>query len=81
MAGHRRVSGQPKKAASRAANWRARIAAAATSEEYFDTASDWLRAAASHMDPAERTTVLNEAGQWLAQRADVLARAAIGGSR
>jgi hypothetical protein len=64
-----------KRAARRAENWRTRIANAATSEQFYDTASDWLRAVTTHVpDEAKRTDILNSAGQLLAERADTIAR-------
>jgi len=81
MAGHRRSAdpARAKRAASRAANWRDRIAKAATSEDFYDAASDWLRAAAGHVgDPDRRTQILNDAADYLAGHADELEREAAG---
>ncbi len=74
MAGHRRVTGKPKKAQARRDSWRGRIASADSSERYYDVASDWLRAAVSHVpDPARQTEILNTAGRYLAGLADKVA--------
>lgn len=78
MAGHRRGTGKPKKARARLNSWRARIAAATGPEQFYDIASDWLRAAVTHIpDQGERDQVLNSAGQHLAELADEVGRANI----
>jgi len=78
MAGHRRQDDgtlQPKRSIRRARAWRALLAAAPDSETYFDTAYRWYRAEVSHIsDPAGRTAALNEAAEYLATRADDLAK-------
>ena len=75
MAGRRRRAGKPKRAQLRLKNWRARIAGASTSEEFFDVASDWFRATCTHVpDAGRRTGLLNEAGQHLAGLADNLGK-------
>jgi hypothetical protein len=75
MAGHRRKTGKAKTAARRRQLWRARISAATSSEQMFDVASDWYRATVSRVpDAGRRTELLNDAGAYLAGRADELAR-------
>lgn len=79
MAGQRIGAGpqgatKRKRSVTRRDNWRARIAQAVSSEQLYDTASDWYRAIVKHVpDEARRTQLLNEAGRYLSERADQLA--------
>ena len=76
MAGRRktRLHATPRRPVRQYNFWRGRIAAAATSEQLFDTAARWLRAVAAYLPPDQRTEALNKAGRWLATEADELAR-------
>jgi hypothetical protein len=78
MAGSRRQTGAPPKptrSARRTASWRRQISQAQTSEQLYDSASDWLRAAASRIiDPGQRTAVLNKKAMYLIARAEELSQ-------
>jgi hypothetical protein len=78
MAGHRIRAGKPKSAITRNKAWRTRIAAAATTEQMYDVASDWLRSSANrHQDVGHADQVLDEAARYLMEQADNLDRRTI----
>jgi hypothetical protein len=78
MAGRRRRRdrARPTRPRFRVGWWRERIRTASTSEEYYDRATDWHRAAVMALPEAERTGELNEVARWLADRADAIMRRA-----